>query len=362
MAIKEPLGVRYTKTRVNYQLFPEEFFASSDVSIYFNDVWVDDISGFQFELTEMVKPVYGYASKTWDYIMRGKRMIRGTFRIAFREAGYLFTIFDHIGQLVGRDGKNVAPAIAYALQGQQPPKWYGQAKQRIEDILRYWHEEKDLPITGVTETLIPPWPENVLKRGMTGNSVRILQQWLTYEGYYNGPINGIFDEATENAVKTKQRRRGEPQDGIVGAAIKRDYSKKEYKSATTPAALAKDANGWAEPRMVQYEMEIWGRPFVQGAEDVRKHESFFWRGRTTDVNGLHTQGLMQKGIDIYINYGPLPEFVQAKMQKITEEVASFNTTVRAIRNVQLTNLGQIIDSRTGEPIEEVYEFIAQDLD
>lgn len=353
-------GQVYTRQTTEYQLFPEEYFAAADVKIYFGDIWQDDITGLSFMLSEKVRPVYGYASKTWDYVMRGKRLVEGQFRIAFREAGYLYTIMDHLGQIT--KDYAAAPAISYIMAGKEVPKWHGDVQMRLETILANWGKEADLPdTTPRTETrIIEPWPEDFLKKGMTGLSVRKLQECLTYEYYYNGPINGIFDDATEKAVKQKQINRGEEPTGIAGGTIKHDYSKKEVVSIPGKA-LAKDANGWAETRMVQYENEIWGRSFVKGGEDVRKHESYFLRGRSSDVNGLHTQTMYQTGIDIYINYGPLPEFLNSMNKTIKQEV-SFNTTVKAIRNVQITDVQQVIDPQTGEVIEELYKFIAKDLD
>lgn len=360
MANKISQGQVYTKQTTEYQLFPEEYFAAADVKLYFGDIWMDDITGLSFKLSERVKPVYGYASKTWDYVMRGKRMVEGHFKIAFREAGYLYTVMDHLGQITKQYA--AAPAISYIMSGQDVPKWHGEVQMRLETILSKWGQDKDLPVTTPrTETrIIEPWPEDFLKRGMTGLSVRTLQDGLKYEYYYSGPINGVFDQATEDAVKKKQVARGEFPDGIVGGTIKHDYSKSEVVSLPGKA-LAKDANGWAETRMVQYENEIWGRSFVQGGEDVRKHESYFLRSRTSDVNGSHTQALYQTGIDIYINYGPLPEFLNSMNQTVKQEV-SFNTTVKAIRNVQITDVQQVIDPQTGEVIEEIYQFIAKDLD
>jgi peptidoglycan hydrolase-like protein with peptidoglycan-binding domain len=43
-----------------------------------------------------------------------------------------------------------------------------------------------------------------------------LQSDLTVLGYYDGPINGVYDEATTDAVKAFQKDQGLKDDGIAG--------------------------------------------------------------------------------------------------------------------------------------------------
>lgn len=262
MAIIEPKGVLYNKKQTEYQLFPEEYFSSADCYVYFNDVWLDELTGLTFELREVVRPIYGYSSNTWDYVARGQRYVQGQFSIAFKEAGYMWTILDHIGQL----GTNVKAGIGYLLnedKGALPSKTVGNILERIEDTLDRNH--------------------------------------------------GTGEEASSS-------------------------------------------------RMTMYEKEIWGRPFVEDAEAVRKQDSFFYRTRKREnfKEGV-TQALFQDGFDIYINYGPFPQYIQSKLGKIGNDI-TFNSTVKAIRNVQITDVSQMIDATTGEPIKEVYSFIAKDLD
>jgi peptidoglycan hydrolase-like protein with peptidoglycan-binding domain len=52
--------------------------------------------------------------------------------------------------------------------------------------------------------------------GDTGDSVACLQQALTAEGFYSGPINATFDQATDNAVRSLQTDRDLFVDGVVG--------------------------------------------------------------------------------------------------------------------------------------------------
>lgn len=350
-----PKGQRFTKQQTEYTMFPEEYFTASDCTIYFGDVWVDDLSAITFSLTENVVPIYGYASKTWDYVLRGRRIIRGQFRIAFRESGYLFTILDHIGQL-----KTIAkPALAYVLAGEEVPKWHAGIQERIEETIARWNG-KDA--AKPTTRSVPRWDSLSLSKGMRTGDVMELQYALYEVGFYNGIPNGNYDDATVSAVADYKKFKGFGGDGnTAGQDVRNALGYTETVVAPDKDLGSLTPNGVAEARMVQYEKDIWGRHDVAKGEVGRKFDTFFYRGRTSDVNGLHTSTLYQNGIDIYINYGPLPAFLKQQVDKATDSV-SFNTTVRALRNVQIGAVQQLIDANTGNPIEEVYEFIAQDLD
>lgn len=90
--------------RVEYQLFSSEYFSNADVKLYFGDIWVDDITAIQFTLQEEVMPIYGYHSYTYDAMLRGKRIINGSFSINFTTSNYLQKIIQH------------SQAIAYAIE------------------------------------------------------------------------------------------------------------------------------------------------------------------------------------------------------------------------------------------------------
>lgn len=126
-------GVDYINNpnTIEHQLFPEEYFSGCDVTIYFGDIFVSEISGLQFELQEKVNPIYGYASKTWDAVARGSRIVTGSFKIPFREAGYLEAITSHIA--LADNGS--APEIAYKMAGEEGPDWIADTKETIDQFL-----------------------------------------------------------------------------------------------------------------------------------------------------------------------------------------------------------------------------------
>ena len=58
--------------------------------------------------------------------------------------------------------------------------------------------------------------EPVLKKGSNDPAVRDLQEAMKALGHDPGPIDGVFGEATEAAVKAFQQEKGITVDGIVG--------------------------------------------------------------------------------------------------------------------------------------------------
>lgn len=83
----------------------------------------------------------------------------------------------------------------------------------------------------------------VLTRGDTGEAVKELQDNLILLGYScgNSGLDGIFGEATENAVKQFQKEYGIGVDGISGyqtlSAIKNAIDKKAYRVQITASVL-----------------------------------------------------------------------------------------------------------------------------
>ncbi|MEN6412623.1 MAG: peptidoglycan-binding protein [Veillonellales bacterium] len=58
--------------------------------------------------------------------------------------------------------------------------------------------------------------DKLIKVGMRGDDVQIIQRMLSDAGFFNGDIDGIFGTATLRAVKEFQRSNGLVVDGTVG--------------------------------------------------------------------------------------------------------------------------------------------------
>lgn len=76
------------------------------------------------------------------------------------------------------------------------------------------------PASRPTETAPKPTPTSasfpILRKGMSGDAVRGLQERLRSLGVFEGAIDGAFGEVTETAVKAAQRKYQLDPDGVVG--------------------------------------------------------------------------------------------------------------------------------------------------
>lgn len=258
-----PQGVQFNRKQRDYQLFPEEYFTATDCQVYFNDVYIDDLTGLSFTLSEDTQPIFGYASNTWDYFARGKRVVQGQFRIAFREAGYLWTLMDHFGQLGGQQKTHLAYLMnnetrnVYNGYNGAPKATFGQVLENIEDLLTRTHLDKGLKYADKTKqesvTVKYKWDvEQPMKvnssdseekhknqepdlKGHT-TSVKQLQQWLIDNGYgfseipvnwkpaYGGDKwykgNSWTADSNRNTIRTNQKS--------VDVKVLSDYFKKPY--------------------------------------------------------------------------------------------------------------------------------------
>jgi len=255
-----PRGIQYNKKQLqetNYQLFPESYFTGADVKIYFGDLFIDEILGITFALTENRKPLYSYASRTFKEVAISQRIVQGKFYIAFREAGYLSGVFDHLGQL-------------------------GSISQQENSI-------KDIIIKG------------------NGNT----------KSKYVADALTTFDAL---------------------------LSKIEF-----------EVNGVDKNKVVttNYEKEIWGRRSSNDSE--HSQQPFFFSSRT---NKDYQASLQTQGFDVFFTYGPLEQSETSTING--NQYTSFNTTIKAIRNVHITNYSQEISP--DNLIVEVYDFFAKDID
>lgn len=121
----------YNKAQTEYQYFPEEYFTGADISIYFNDIFIDEITGLSYSLQETVKPIFGYASYTWDAIARGTRIIQGEFRIAFKEAQYINVVLKTLAE----NQSTIAPRSMQLLSNAEVNKFTSGIEDTIEDNL-----------------------------------------------------------------------------------------------------------------------------------------------------------------------------------------------------------------------------------
>ena len=75
-------------------------------------------------------------------------------------------------------------------------------------------------------TLAPAnWPPRMIDKSMSGADVAVLQAILTARGYYTGPLDGLFGDALDAAVRKFQSEHDLDPDGVVGPITWRELLK-----------------------------------------------------------------------------------------------------------------------------------------
>jgi len=95
-----------TTTRaVTYQ-FNSDYFSGLDVNVFFNDYLMDEMINIQYQLSETVTPLFDYASYRYKTIVKGGRMVQGSFSVNFK---YAFYVKEIIAKALGVDNDVLSP-------------------------------------------------------------------------------------------------------------------------------------------------------------------------------------------------------------------------------------------------------------
>lgn len=70
----------------NHNIYTEEYYGGADTFIYIDDN-IEDISALSFEIRETVKPIYGYASRIFDDLAVGTRIVQGVIKVPVKNEG-----------------------------------------------------------------------------------------------------------------------------------------------------------------------------------------------------------------------------------------------------------------------------------
>lgn len=75
------------------------YYSGSQITVWFGNIYIDDIYSIQWVRTQNKMPIYGYASQTFDAIAKGTVLVQGNFVINFRQEGYMSYIMKAIQDL-----------------------------------------------------------------------------------------------------------------------------------------------------------------------------------------------------------------------------------------------------------------------
>lgn len=95
-------GVKYRFAPKNYQPTDVQsfgYYSGAQITIWFGDIWVDDITAISWQYNQEKRPIYGYASQHFDAVAKGQVLVQGQLRINFRNQGYLSYIMRSLPRL-----------------------------------------------------------------------------------------------------------------------------------------------------------------------------------------------------------------------------------------------------------------------
>lgn len=81
----------------------KRYYSSTDVGIYFGDLFIEEASQLTYEISESAMVLYGYNSYVFDDVVKGARMIQGQLAIHFIRSGYLFDVLNILSQKDQKD-------------------------------------------------------------------------------------------------------------------------------------------------------------------------------------------------------------------------------------------------------------------
>lgn len=138
------------------QYYPNEYFSSVDVSLFFNmkgqePLYIDEVTGLEYTLTERKVPVYGYADYTARRIVSGARIVQGQLSINLRPGDYLHELVNRVADATGVSSS--LPSLADYTRPDPVFDPDGYAKWQEQQKNTYWQAVKDLADTIGSEDL-----------------------------------------------------------------------------------------------------------------------------------------------------------------------------------------------------------------
>lgn len=86
-----------------------DYFSGAQVACYIGDVFVDEITGISFQVSNRRMPLYGYADQYFRDVTKGQVLVSGSFSINFKEAGYMFLILERYQRLLNNKKTRLNP-------------------------------------------------------------------------------------------------------------------------------------------------------------------------------------------------------------------------------------------------------------
>lgn len=172
-------------------LFMEEYYSSTDTKIYMDDIEQTEIAYINYSLQEQLKPLYGYASRTFDDVAVGARIVTGAFKVPIKNP------------------ESQTPMSTIIERGKHSTlQDYNESQDDLKDTVEWITKlSKD---TGPSETIHVESDEMFEYRSKLINlgydldynsSTQILtNQIKKFQNAHNLEVTGILDDATKDAI------------------------------------------------------------------------------------------------------------------------------------------------------------------
>ena len=114
---------------LNYDLTPNTYYSGNDAYVFINGTKVGEVTYIDWTLSEVTKPIFGYASYTWDTIAKGQRYVTGEISINFIKSNYLNAVLQKSLEDISKDEANVSVYDQMAIMD------INQRKEYVRQIL-----------------------------------------------------------------------------------------------------------------------------------------------------------------------------------------------------------------------------------
>jgi hypothetical protein len=104
------------------------YHSGAQISVWFEDIWINDISSISWQYSQEKRPLYGYASTYFDAVARGQVMIQGNFTINFRQRDYISFVINNL--------RNLATDLKTSVSREDQTSRWDAVKPRIASHLR----------------------------------------------------------------------------------------------------------------------------------------------------------------------------------------------------------------------------------
>jgi len=285
-------------TRANYQTYPYDYFSGSNAKIFFGDVWVDDIINIQYNITQSKTPIYGYASQNYDAVALGTIIVQGSLAIAFKETGYL----NVIQYLLEAQAQNYNKAIQYTTALN-----VAEANAKLGKYIPGFSEGDPREMTGVVY-------------GANG-APQIIRQQETIENILMSKKDNLVSQGLSKTI------------GLGNSSVGRDF---EDFAEVLEDTIWGDSNG---------------KPIGLGGV-LRRADEFDYiyssNSNETPVGVKVPRGNdYSKALNILLTFGDLNDF-------------RAEHTLISLNDIHFQSQG-LICSANGEPLAEMYNFFARDI-